>query len=94
MPLDTLVRTNTTKFYENLPQRTPVAVRMAQSTLFVAYLARDYPTVIPAILARIRATPGNVFTNDAMLAEIQTRTGRTLEQLNTEYLVYARSLQP
>ena len=94
VPLDTLVRTNTTKFYENLPQRTPVAVRMAQSTLFLAYLARDYPTVIPAILARIRATPGNVFTNDALLAEIQTRTGRTIEQLNAEYLVYARGLQP
>jgi hypothetical protein len=94
VPLDTLVRTTNTRFFENLPQRTPVAVRQAQSALFVAYLTRDYPAVVPAILARIRATPGNVITNDILLQEIQTRTGKTLAELNGPYLVYARALQP
>lgn len=94
VPLDTLVRTANTPFYENIALRTPVAVRMAQSGLFVAYLAKEYPTVIPAILARIRATPGAAFTNDLLLQEIITRTGKSLAELNTAYLAYARSLQP
>lgn len=94
VPIDTLVRTANARFFENLPQRTPVAVRQAQSALFLAYLNRDYPLVIPAILARIRATPGNAFTNDMLIAEIQDRTGRTLAQLEPAYLLYARSLQP
>jgi Bacterial Ig-like domain (group 2) len=94
VPIDTLVRTANARFFENLPQRTPVAVRQAQSALFLAYLNRDYPLVIPAILARIRATPGNAFTNDMLIAEIQSRTGRTLAQLEPGYLIYARSLQP
>ena len=94
VPLDTLVRTDQARFYENLPQRTPVAVRMAQATLFLTYLDREYPTLIPAILARIRATPGASFNNAALLAEIQARTGKTLEELQPGYLAYARSLQP
>ena len=94
VPLDTLVRTDNARYFENLPQRTPVAVRQAQAALFVSYLHVQYPTILPAILARIRATPGAAFTNDLLLQEIQTRTGRTLAQLDTEYLVYARGLQP
>lgn len=94
VPIDTLVRTANARFFENLPQRTPVAVRQAQSSLFLAYLNRDYPLVIPGILARIRATPGNAFTNDMLIAEIQNLTGRTLAQLEPAYLLYARSLQP
>jgi hypothetical protein len=94
VPLDTLVRTNSIQFFENLPLRTPVAVRQAQSALFVSYLNLTYPTVIPAILARIRATPGNAFTNDLLLTEIGTRTGRTLAQLDAEYVVFARALPP
>jgi hypothetical protein len=94
VPLDTLVRTNNATYFENLPLRTPVAVRQAQSALFVSYLSREYPTVIPAILARIRATPGTAFTNDLLLEEITNRTGRTLAQLDVAYLAYARALQP
>ena len=67
---------------------------MAQSTLFLAYLAKQYPTVIPAILARIRSTPGGVVTNETVLQDIRTLTGKTIEQLDAEYLVYARALQP
>lgn len=94
VPLDTLMRTNNVRYFENLPQRTPVAVRQAQAALFIAYLDRDFPAVLPAILARIRATSGNGFTNDLLLEEITTRTGRTLQQLDAAYLAYARALQP
>lgn len=94
VPLDTLMRTDNVRYFENLPQRTPVAVRQAQATLFVAYLNRDFPTVLPAILARIRATAGNGFTNDLLMEEITTRTGRTIQQLNASYLEFARALQP
>ncbi len=94
VPLDTLVRTDNARYFENLPQRTPVAVRQAQSALFVSFLNLQYPTVLPAILARIRSTPGNTVTNNVLLQEIQLRTGRTIAQLDTEYLVYARGLQP
>jgi uncharacterized protein YjdB len=94
VPLETLVRTNNTAFFENLPQRTPVAVRMAQATLFVSHLHLQYPTVLPAVLGRIRATPGAAFTNDMLLDEITSRTGKSLAQLDTEYLAYARALRP
>ncbi len=79
VPIDTLVRTNQVRYFENLPQRTPVAVRTAQGALFLAYLSRDYPTVIPAILSRIRATPGATFTNDMLTgvgaAAVETACG-------------------
>ncbi len=91
-PLDTLIRLPGARYYENLPQRTPVAVRMAQGVLLVAFLAKDYPAVLPAIFARIRATPGAGFTNDDLIQEILTRTGLTVAQLEAAYLAYARSL--
>lgn len=94
VPIDTLVRTGNVRFFENLPQRTPVAVRQAQASLFISYVNREYPTVLPAILARIRATPGATFTNEMLIELIQTQTGRTLAQLEVPYLAYARSLQP
>lgn len=94
VPLDSLVRLNNARFNENVPLRTPVAVRQAQSTLFVSYLNREYPTLLPAILARIRATPGATFTNELLLEEIVNRTGRTFAQMEAPYLAYARSLQP
>lgn len=93
-PMDTIIRLPLVRFTENIATRTPVAVRQAQSVLFISYIDKTYPTVIPAILARIRATPGNVFTNDALILEITTRTGKTIAQLDTDYLVYARALQP
>ncbi len=94
VPIDTLVRTNNQRFSENLPQRTPVAVRQAQAALFVSYLNITYPNLLNTIFARIRATPGPTVTNDMVLQDIVTRTGRTLAQLDTAYLVYARGLQP
>lgn len=92
LPLDSLVRIPNATFFAEPALRTPGAVRQAQSALFVAYLAKDYPTVIPAILARIRATPGAAFTNDLLLQEITTRTGKTLAELTTAYIAYARTL--
>lgn len=92
--MDTLVRTTSVRFFENLPLRTPVAVRQAQSTLFVSYLNITYPTIIPAMLARIRATRGNVFTNDQLLLEITTCSGKSVAELDAAYLVYARALPP
>jgi hypothetical protein len=91
-PLDSLVRTDNATFNQNADERTPVAVRMAQSVMFVSYLHVQYPTVLPAILARIRATPGASFTNDQLLLEITSRTSKTLTQLDAEYLAYARGL--
>lgn len=91
-PLDSLVRTDNATFNQNAEERTPVAVRMAQSVMFVSYLHGQYPTVLPAILARIRATPGTSFTNEQLLLEITSRTSKTLTQLDAEYLAYARGL--
>ena len=93
-PMDTLVVLPFARFVENIALRTPVAVRQAQSVIFVEYLNREYPTLLPAILARIRATPGNTFTNALLLQEITTRTGRSIAQLEVDYLVYARTLRP
>lgn len=93
-PMDTLVNLPNARFNANIELRTPVAVRQAQSVIFVDYLNREYPTLIPAILARIRATPGATFTNTLLLQEITTRTGKTIAQLDAAYLVYARTLRP
>lgn len=92
VPIDTLLRLPNVRFNEDLPQRTPVAVRQAQSALFISHLNRTSPTLLPAIFARIRATPGAAFTNDMLLQEIMTRTGQTLAQLEVGYLAYARGL--
>ena len=86
------MRLPSARFFENLPQRTPVAVRMAQGVMLVSYLAKDYPNALPAIFARIRATPGAAISNDALIQELQTQTGRTVTQLEAAYLVHARSL--
>jgi uncharacterized protein YjdB len=93
-PLDTLVNLPNARFNAGIELRTPVAVRQAQSVIFVDYLNRQYPTLLPAILARIRATPGNTFTNASLLQEITTRTGLTIAQLEGPYLAYARTLRP
>ena len=91
-PLDTLMRVPSARFFENLPQRTPVAVRMAQGVMLVSYLAKDFPNALPAIFARIRATPGAGLTNDALILEILTQTGKTAPQLEAAYLAHARGL--
>ncbi len=93
-PMDTLVNMPFARFQAGVELRTPVAVRQAQSVLFVEYLNRDYPTLLPAILARIRATPGATFTNALLLQEITTRTGKSIAQLEAVYLAYARTLRP
>ena len=93
-PMDTLVNLPNARFNAGIELRTPVAVRQAQSVIFVDYLNREYPTLLPAILARIRATPGATFTNAMLLQEITTRTGKTIAQLDAAYLVYARTLRP
>ena len=91
-PLDTLMRLPAARFYENLPQRTPVAVRMAQGVMLVSYLAKEFPNALPAIFARIRATPGAGLSNDALIQEILTQTGKTAAQLEAAYLAHARGL--
>jgi hypothetical protein len=92
--LDTLVVLPSARFSIGVELRTPVAVRMAQSVMFVEYLNRTYPTLIPAILARIRSAPGAILTNDNLLEEITQRTGRSIAQLDAAYLAYARTLRP
>jgi len=91
-PLDVLMRLSLAEYYENLPQRTPVAVRMAQGVILMAYLAKNYPAVIPAILTRIRATPGAGFTNDQLINEILTGTGKSTAELQAAYIVFGRAL--
>jgi hypothetical protein len=91
-PLDTLMRLPSARFFENLPQRTPVAVRMAQGVMLVSYLAKEHPNALPALFARIRATPGAAISNDAVIQELLTRTGLTAAQLEAAYLAHARSL--
>lgn len=93
-PMDTLVVLPNARFNAGIELRTPVAVRQAQSVIFVDYLNRTYPTLIPAILARIRATPGAAFTNTMLLQEITSRTGLSIAQLDAASLVYARTLRP
>ncbi len=93
-PLDTLVNMPNARFFVGIELRTPVAVRQAQAVMFVEYLNHQYPAILPAILARIRATPGTAFTNAMLLQEITTRTGLTIAQLDALYLAYARTLRP
>lgn len=91
-PLDTLVRLPSAKYYENLPQRTPVAVRMAQGALFVQYLNLTYPGLLTALYTRLRNQTGNPLTNDGLIQELVTRTGKTIPQLEAAYVAYARAL--
>jgi len=88
------VRMPNARFFVGIELRTPVAVRQAQAVMFVEYLNHQYPAILPAILARIRATPGTAFTNAMLLQEITTRTGLTIAQLDALYLAYARTLRP
>ncbi len=93
-PLDTLVLLPSARFSVGVELRTPVAVRMAQSVMFVDYLNRQYPALIPLILSRIRARPGSQYTNTLLLEEITSHTGRSIQQLDSAYLVHARTLRP
>ena len=76
-------------FYANLPQRTPVAVRMAQSVMFVSYLGTAFPAVLDGVLAQIRAASGAGMTNDAIVNYILAQTGKTLAELDSLYQAYA-----
>jgi hypothetical protein len=92
-PLDTLMRLGSAAYYENLPQRTPVAVRMAQGVVFVSYLATEtQSTTLCQILESIRATPGAGLGNDALIQLIVTKTGKTTAELEAGYLAHGRAL--
>ena len=80
------------QYYENLPLRTPVAVRMAQGVMLVSYLASEPGNAICKVLAAIRAAPGGGVSNDAVMQVILTATGKTIAQLEAGYLVHARAL--
>jgi hypothetical protein len=92
-PLDTLLRLPAARYYENLPQRTPVAVRMAQGVILVSYLATEtQSSVLCNIFEAIRAEPGAAFTNDELIDLILTNTGKTMEELEAGYLAHGRAL--
>lgn len=91
-PLDTLMRLPAAEFFEDLPQRTPVAVRMAQGVMLASYLAGEPGNSLCKVFAAIRATPGNGVSNDALRQIITTATGKTVAELETGYLAHARAL--
>jgi hypothetical protein len=92
-PLDTLIRLPSARYYENLPQRTPVAVRMAQGVVLVSYLATEtQSSVLCNIFEAIRAEPGAGLTNDELIQLLVTATGKTIEQIEAGYLAHGRAL--
>ncbi|MFN0178035.1 MAG: Ig-like domain-containing protein [Gemmatimonadales bacterium] len=92
-PLDTLIRLPAARYYENLPQRTPVAVRMAQGVVLVSYLATEtQSSVLCNIFEAIRAEPVAGFTNDELIQLIVTKTGKTIAQIEAGYLAHGRAL--
>ena len=91
-PLDSLMRLNGTDYYRDLAIRAPVAIRSAQAAVFFAYLNQEFPTVIPAIQARIRSTPGAAVSNEDIIALILGQTGRTFPQLQTAYIAFGRTI--
>lgn len=88
--LDALSSMPLAEYYANVQQRTPVAVRMAQSTMLVAYLVLNHPTAVTNALAGLDS--GTITTNDALIASILADTGLTIGTLETAYLAYARGL--
>ena len=92
-PLDSLMRRPAAEYFENLPARTPVAVRMAQGVMLVSYLATlNQGSALCQIFAAIRASPGAGVTNDGVIQLMLTGTGKTVPELESEYLVHARGL--
>jgi hypothetical protein len=91
-PLDTLMRLTNTRFFENLPQRTPVAVRVAQVGMLVGYLQSIPGNTMCKVLQAIRNAPGNGVTNSQVMSLMTTATGKTVAEIETGYLAYARAL--
>ncbi len=92
-PLDALMHLTAAEYYENLPQRTPVAVRMAQGVVFVSYLATEtQSSALCILLTAIRQPAGPALTNDGLIQLIVTNTGKTVAQLEAGYLAHGRAL--
>jgi hypothetical protein len=89
-PLDTLIRLPNVRYFENLPQRTPVAVRMAQSVMLVSYLTTIPGNTLCRMFAAIRNS--SAFSNDQMIALMLTATGKTMAEIETGYLAHARAM--
>jgi len=88
--LDALTTMTSADFYANLQARTPVAVRMAQVTMFVGYLALNHPTAVDNAIAGMNG--GTIITNAALVAGVLSDTGMSIAELETAYLAYARGL--
>ncbi|MEO8452315.1 MAG: Ig-like domain-containing protein [Gemmatimonadota bacterium] len=92
-PLNDLMHLASADFYANLPQRTPVAVRMAQGVVFVSYLATEtQSSALCQVFDAIRATPGAGLSNDGLIQLIVAATGKTVAQLEAGYLAHGRAL--
>ena len=91
-PLDTLIRMTNTQFFENLPQRTPVAVRVAQVAMLVGYLQSIPGNTMCKILQAIRNAPGAGVTNNQVIALMVSATGKTIAEIEAGYLAYARAI--
>lgn len=88
--LDDLTSMPSSEYYANVQLRTPVAVRMAQSNMFVGYLALSQPTALQNAIDGLNN--GTITTNSALVAGILADTGMTIGELETAYLAYARGL--
>ncbi len=89
-PIDSLTTMVSAEFYADLPTRTPVAVRMAQATMLVGYLALNFDIVLADAIAGIN--DGSIATNADLWAQILGDTGLSSAQLEAAYLAYARGL--
>jgi hypothetical protein len=91
-PLDTLMRLTNAQFFENLPQRTPVAVRVSQAAMLMSYLESIPGGTICKILQAIRTSPGGAITNAQLIQMMVTFSGKTVAEIQTGYLAHARAI--
>jgi hypothetical protein len=89
IPLATLLTMPRTDFYSGLAAGNGVKT-YAQSGLFFTYLMKQYPAMMTGMFAQFRN--GALAANTDVLAYITSNTGRTVAQLEQDYIAYGRSL--
>jgi len=89
IPLATLLFENRTDFYAGLNGGNGVR-EYAQSGLFFTFLMKSFPAVMTALFDSFKqsGTP----TNTDVVNFVTAGTGRTVSQLEAEYIAYGRSL--
>ncbi len=68
-----------------------VAVRNAQNSMLIGYLATVFANVLAGVFALIQASPGAGVSNDALFQYILAQTSKTTAELEAACLAYARS---